>query len=305
MTDNQQSIRNIISNSGTVLDRINYDAYGNIITNGSLAETNASQRGRYAWTGRELDVETSLQYNRARYYDSGTGRWISQDPMGFDAGDSNLYRYVGNMPTEVADPSGRTKGGKQNIVPSELTGRETAAEIQALISRLERSGANPARLKVLRGWLKVVKRSGKFLGAIGVGIGIFYFAENAEAHGVGGAVARATPVLGDYIGLQDGLSDESADFLDSLNRHSRIANQRTAAAVQNILEYELQNRPATNPDVLQIQRALVGFYNELQHLYYMEAATGRSANINDAVQRLQAALDHATLPGYSSSGADY
>ena len=45
------SVRNIVSNSGTVLDSINYDAYGNIITTGSLAETNASQRGRYAWTG--------------------------------------------------------------------------------------------------------------------------------------------------------------------------------------------------------------------------------------------------------------
>src|ERR1019366_3426819 len=60
----------------------------------------------YGWTGREVDVETGLQYNRARYYDAATGRWISQDPLGFDAGDSNLYRYVNNGPTDAADPSG-------------------------------------------------------------------------------------------------------------------------------------------------------------------------------------------------------
>ena len=55
---------------------------------------------------REYDAEIDLQYNRARYYDPGTGRWISQDPLGFGAGDSNLYRYCFNKPTEASDPSG-------------------------------------------------------------------------------------------------------------------------------------------------------------------------------------------------------
>ena len=31
---------------------------------------------------------------------------MSQDPLGFDAGDSNLYRYVNNAPTDATDPSG-------------------------------------------------------------------------------------------------------------------------------------------------------------------------------------------------------
>jgi hypothetical protein len=47
-----------------------------------------------------------LQFNRARYYDVTTGRWISQDPIGFDAGDANLYRYVMNNPRRSSDPSG-------------------------------------------------------------------------------------------------------------------------------------------------------------------------------------------------------
>jgi hypothetical protein len=46
-----------------------------------------------------------LQYNRARYYDAKVGRWINQDPLGFDAGDSNLYRYTSNNYFKV-DPSG-------------------------------------------------------------------------------------------------------------------------------------------------------------------------------------------------------
>jgi hypothetical protein len=47
-----------------------------------------------------------LQFNRARYLDQKTGRWTSQDPLGFDAGDENLYRYVFNSPTNDVDPDG-------------------------------------------------------------------------------------------------------------------------------------------------------------------------------------------------------
>jgi hypothetical protein len=39
-------------------------------------------------------------------YDPTVGRWLSQDPIGFKAGDPNLYRYVGNSPTNATDPSG-------------------------------------------------------------------------------------------------------------------------------------------------------------------------------------------------------
>jgi hypothetical protein len=39
-------------------------------------------------------------------YSPNVGRWLSQDPAGFDAGDANLYRYVNNMPTMRTDPSG-------------------------------------------------------------------------------------------------------------------------------------------------------------------------------------------------------
>jgi len=101
LTDMRGSVRYVINDSATVLDAIRYDGFGNITT-----ETNSTYRGRYAWTGRELDVETGLQYNRGRYYNAKIGKWMSQDPLGFDAGDSNLYRYVRNEPDRATDPSG-------------------------------------------------------------------------------------------------------------------------------------------------------------------------------------------------------
>jgi uncharacterized protein RhaS with RHS repeats len=39
-------------------------------------------------------------------YDPTTGRWLMEDPIDFDAGDANLFRYVGNNPTNATDPSG-------------------------------------------------------------------------------------------------------------------------------------------------------------------------------------------------------
>jgi len=58
------------------------------------------------YTGRRLDAETGLYYYRARYYHAQLGRFINRDPIGYGAGDANLYRYVGNWPTFFVDPFG-------------------------------------------------------------------------------------------------------------------------------------------------------------------------------------------------------
>jgi RHS repeat-associated protein len=101
LTDRLGSVRNVVNNSGVLQDTITYDGYGCIKT-----ETNAASGGRYKFTGREQDTETGLQFSRNRYYDPKIGRWIEQDPLGFSAGDGNLYRYVGNGPTNATDPTG-------------------------------------------------------------------------------------------------------------------------------------------------------------------------------------------------------
>jgi len=45
-------------------------------------------------------------YVRRRDYAPLIGRWISEDPLGFGGGDTNLNRYVGNRATVQGDPSG-------------------------------------------------------------------------------------------------------------------------------------------------------------------------------------------------------
>jgi RHS repeat-associated protein len=54
---------------------------------------------------RELNSATSLYSYRARYYDLNVGRFTTEDPLGFRAG-QNFYSYVNNNPTTLADPFG-------------------------------------------------------------------------------------------------------------------------------------------------------------------------------------------------------
>ena len=106
LVDNLGTVRDLAEyDSGTgdtvIVNHVSYDAYG-----GSRAETNAAVDHLFGYTGREWDAEADLQYNRARWYDPAVGRWLSEDPIGFAAGDGNLHGYVENGPTMNQDPTG-------------------------------------------------------------------------------------------------------------------------------------------------------------------------------------------------------
>jgi RHS repeat-associated protein len=51
--------------------------------------------------GQYEDVETGLYYNRFRYYNSDSGTYISQDPIGLDGENPNFYGYVFDSNSEV------------------------------------------------------------------------------------------------------------------------------------------------------------------------------------------------------------
>ncbi len=58
--------------------------------------------------GQYYDAKTGLHYNWNRFYDPGTGRYISADPIGLDGG-MNLYAYSNNDPVNWIDPKGLKK----------------------------------------------------------------------------------------------------------------------------------------------------------------------------------------------------
>ena len=86
-----------------VLNHTVYDSFGQV-----TEESNPAVDFRFGYTGREQDEESDLMYYRARYFDPATGTFVGEDPLGFGAGDANLYRYVFNSPTNFTDPDGQS-----------------------------------------------------------------------------------------------------------------------------------------------------------------------------------------------------
>jgi RHS repeat-associated protein len=92
---------------GNIAWQAQYKAWGEAKEIISKAAQGAGFRNPLRFQGQYFDHETGLHYNRFRYYDPETGRFISKDPIGFSGG-INLFQY-GQNPIEWVDPFGLTK----------------------------------------------------------------------------------------------------------------------------------------------------------------------------------------------------
>ena len=98
-----------VSGAWQVVERYDYTPYG-VVTVCDASWTpitgNASQvANTILYTGMDLDSQTGLYYDRARYYDAGLERFINRDPIE----STNLYCYCGDNPTNASDPTGERK----------------------------------------------------------------------------------------------------------------------------------------------------------------------------------------------------
>ena len=59
------------------------------------------------------DATTGLNLAIRRVQDPATGKWLSEDPIRFAAGDPNLDRYVGNVPNSLLDDLGLQQAPSQ------------------------------------------------------------------------------------------------------------------------------------------------------------------------------------------------
>jgi RHS repeat-associated protein len=106
LTDHLNTVRDIVSyDSGTdttaLENHVVYDSFGKV-----TSETNPSVASDFKFTARYTDATTGLQWNLNRWYSPSLGRWMSEDPIGFAAGDRHLSRYVNNHPLSFVDPAG-------------------------------------------------------------------------------------------------------------------------------------------------------------------------------------------------------
>ena len=94
--------RELLDAQGHVVLRLQRTAWGELLSPPSGADTGV--RCPVAFQGQWHDEESGLHYNKFRYYDPASGRFISQDPLRLIGG-INLYAY-GRNPVNWVDPLG-------------------------------------------------------------------------------------------------------------------------------------------------------------------------------------------------------
>jgi len=99
LQDAQGNVSGLVNASGVLVETYEYTPHG-VLVGGGSGVTNP-----HRYKGREWDAESGLYYMRARYYDAGLGRFISEDPIGL-AGGLNPYLFVEGDPVNYADPLG-------------------------------------------------------------------------------------------------------------------------------------------------------------------------------------------------------
>jgi RHS repeat-associated protein len=142
--DGQGSVSSLTSIYGNPLVTYQYDAYG-------VAQVSGETYSPYQYNAEAVDTNTGLQYLRARYYNSNTGSFITQDTYTGTLEDpltQNLYTYTGNNPINLADPSGhgwlrnavsKVAGAARTVVRSVVN---VATRVVHTVSRAVRSVVN-------------------------------------------------------------------------------------------------------------------------------------------------------------------
>jgi RHS repeat-associated protein len=188
LTDHLNTVRDLAAYDAdtgitTIVNHLIYDAYGRLV-----AQSNPDQTTLFAFTARPFDPATGLQNNLNRWYDPVVGRWLSEDPIGFQASDANFYRYVDNMPTVATDPSGLLAG--EPVLARVARNTEIAELVTRTFHDAFSRSASPTKVELLKpGTIVVLLGHGKASKGL---IHTFEFRHSFQAAAFIGCDAKAT-----------------------------------------------------------------------------------------------------------------
>jgi RHS repeat-associated protein len=102
-----------IADSADVLLEAEYTAFGvRTVVSGDAGGVSVG------FAGGVFDVDTGLTRFGARDYDPVVGRWVSKDPIRFEAGQANVFAYVGQRSSQPHGPHRLAEHDLAHMVPS-------------------------------------------------------------------------------------------------------------------------------------------------------------------------------------------
>ncbi|RMG32193.1 MAG: RHS repeat-associated core domain-containing protein, partial [Planctomycetota bacterium] len=213
----------------------------------------------YAYTGRLWDADAQLYYYRARWYDPTAGRFISEDPVGFAAGDANISRYAGNNSPNLRDPSGMDWLDVYANWFNGVFGSGYSQSVgEAVYDGLTYAGVTDEYLAEMSAW----EAAGWTAAAsIPVGVGVFYGGEvvlGIGSFGTTAAEAALTPAQMEIVAAYEEI----------------VAARETIASAEAAIE--------TMETTRQTLLAAEGL-SEIESVGYAEYAAARIAAIDEAI----------------------
>ncbi|MDC5083774.1 RHS domain-containing protein [Acinetobacter baumannii] len=89
---------------GECVWEILHNTWGTALEIKAVNQDNPFEQNNLRFQGQYYDLETELHYNRYRYYEPHSARYVSKDPIGLEGG-LNIMNYVIN-PNQLIDPMG-------------------------------------------------------------------------------------------------------------------------------------------------------------------------------------------------------
>ena len=160
--DGQDSTRQLTDETGVIKDSYFYDSFGVDLSGGQATTSNS-----FKYTGQQQDA-SGLYYLRARYYEAGSGRFLSHDPVLGHSDDPitmHRYLYANADPANFVDPSGRE--GMASMMNTISMGMNLMSAVQHMQAASAYEGADEKFLANLNRGLAATDTIAAMFGAFG------------------------------------------------------------------------------------------------------------------------------------------